>query len=67
MYLMKLLEVAKGISKENVDNTNMLFLAVNDKVLKEKGTNKGTSFQAKFEGEIIKRQEQSPARRNWRN
>lgn len=42
MYLINLLEVAKEISKQNAESTNKLFLAVNDKVLQEKGTKEGT-------------------------
>lgn len=33
--LVNLLEVAKEISKQNVESPNKLFLAVNDKVLQE--------------------------------
>lgn len=43
MYLMSLLEVAKEISRQNVESTSKLFLAVNDKVfLQEEGTKEGT-------------------------
>lgn len=38
MYLMNLLEVAKEISRQNVESTSKFLLSINDKVLQEKGT-----------------------------
>lgn len=55
MNPINLLKVAKRVSKQNANNTSMFFFTVSDKVLKEKGTKKGISLQAKMEGEIIKR------------
>lgn len=53
--LMNLLEVAKEVSRWNVESTSKFFLAVNDKVLQEKGTKEGTIQFANSEGKIIDR------------
>lgn len=50
---MNLLEVVEEISRRNVESTNKFFLAVNDKVLQEKGTKEGTIQFTNSEGKII--------------
>lgn len=50
------MEVAKEISRQNVESTNKFFLAVNDKVLQENGTKEGTIPFANSEGKTRERE-----------